>query len=98
MVRKVIDITTTDTSYSVKKLTTTQKLMKIFKKILDHDHCKHITTQKFNKLMADDFVAKLAQEKLATKDDIADLVQETLILNLKILIKKLQRIHWSKLN
>ena len=89
MVRKVNDITTTDTSYLVKKLTTTQTLVKFFKKILDHDHSKHITTQKFNKLMADDFVARLAQEKLATKDDIADLVKETLTLNLKILIKKL---------
>ena len=89
MVRKVNDITTTDTSYLVKKLTTTQTLVKFFNKILDHDHSKHITTQKFNKLMADDFVARLAQEKLATKDDIADLVKETLTLNLKILTKKL---------
>ena len=45
--------------------------------ILDHDHAKYIITQEFNKLTEDNFVAKLAQAKLATKDGIADFVKET---------------------
>ena len=31
----------------------TQKLMKINKKITDHDHAKYITTQEFNELTID---------------------------------------------
>ena len=37
-----------------------------------HDHAKYITTQEFNKL-----AARLAQAKLETKVDIADLVKKT---------------------
>ena len=38
-------------------------------KIRDHDHNKYITTQEFNTLTADNFAVRLAQTKLATKDD-----------------------------
>ena len=45
------------------------KIEVIEKKTLDHG--KYITTQKFNKLTAEDFAARLSQAKLATKNDIA---------------------------
>ena len=38
-----------------------------------HDKC--ITTPEYNKLMAENFAARLKQAKLATKDDIADFVE-----------------------
>ena len=53
------------------------KIGEIEKKILDHDHSKCITTQEFNKLTADNFAARLAKPKLATKVDITDFVKET---------------------
>ena len=56
-----------DTSDLVKKADMTQKLMKLKKKILDHDHGKYITTQVFNKLTADNFAAKLKQANSVPK-------------------------------
>ena len=53
----------TDTSNLAKKLTITQKLLKLKSKILDRDYRKHITTQKFNKLMADNFAASLVYKQ-----------------------------------
>ena len=38
------------------------KINEIEKKITDHDHDKYITTQEFNKLTADNFDARLAQQ------------------------------------
>ena len=51
-----------------KKLTITKKKKekKIEKTTTDHDHAKNISTQKFNKLMADNFAAQLAQANLAS--------------------------------
>ena len=46
-------------------------------KITDHDHDKYITTQEFNKLTADNFAARLKQEDLTSKNDIADFVKNT---------------------
>ena len=47
-------------------------------KITDHYHSnKYITTQRFNKLTVENFEARLAQAKLATKADIADFVKKT---------------------
>ena len=46
----------------LKKLTTTQKLMKLKKKILAHNHCKYITAQEFNNLTAENFTARLKQK------------------------------------
>ena len=43
----------------------------------DHDHNKYITTQEFNKLTSGNFTARLAQEKLAGKIDIANFVKKT---------------------
>ena len=63
LVSKVNAIPTTDNSDLVKKLAITQKLVKLKKKVLDHDHGKYITTEELNKLMVDNFAAKLAQAK-----------------------------------
>ena len=47
-------------------------------KITDHYHSnKYITTQRFIKLTVENFEARLAQAKLATKADIADFVKKT---------------------
>ena len=58
-----------------KKMTFTQKLVKLRKK-LDHDDAKYIIIREFNELTADYFAARLAQAKLATKDDTSDFVKE----------------------
>ena len=39
------------------------------------DHRKYITTAEFNKLAAENFTARLKQENLATKVDIADFIK-----------------------
>ena len=41
-----------------------------------NDHTKYITTQKFNKLTAENFTAKLKQEHLIAKGDIADFLKK----------------------
>ena len=46
-------------------------------KITDHDHDKYITTQEFNKLTTDNVAARLKQEDLTSKNDIADFVKNT---------------------
>ena len=55
----------------LKKLTITQKLMKLkknkIKKNTDHSNDKYITTPEFNKLTAESFAARLAQVNLITK-------------------------------
>ena len=45
----------------------TQKLLKLKKKLIDHDHDKYITTPEFNKLSAEAFDARLKQADLVTK-------------------------------
>ena len=55
--KKVNAIQTTDTSNLVKKLTITQTNAEAQNKILDHDHSKNITTEKFNKLTTENFNA-----------------------------------------
>ena len=47
------------------------------KKIIDHVHNKYITTPEFHKLTAENFAAWLAQASLASKNDIANFVNET---------------------
>ena len=47
----------------------TQKLLKLKKKLTDHNHDKYITTPEFNTLAADVFNARLAQANLITKTD-----------------------------
>ena len=43
----------------------------------DHHHNKYIPSQEFNKLTSGHFTARLAQEKLAGKSDIANFVKKT---------------------
>ena len=56
------------------------RIGEIGKKILDYEHAKYIAIREFNKLTANVSTARLAQSKLAPKDDIADLVKEILII------------------
>ena len=72
LVKKVSNIKTTDTSDLVRKADYNTKISNIEKKILDHNHDKYITTQEFNELTLENSAAKLAQAKIATKDDIAN--------------------------
>ena len=51
--------------------------MKLSKKITDHDHHKHTTTQEFNKVTSETFAARLVQANLTSKNDIAALVKKT---------------------
>ena len=64
----------------LKKTDYNTKTNKIEKKITDHDHDKCITTPEFNKLTAENFVARLAQPNLVTK---ADFDNELINLNKK---------------
>ena len=50
-------------------------MSEIERQITDHDNDKHITTPEFNKLTAEHFTAWLAQENLASKNDIPALVK-----------------------
>ena len=63
----------------VKKQIMTQKLLKLKKKLTDHDHDKYITTPEFNNLEARVFTARLAQASLIAKtycdDKLKDLNQ-----------------------
>ena len=61
-----------------KKLAMAQKLVKLKKKITDHDHNnKYITTQELNKLTSENFAARLKQANLTNNADTADFVKET---------------------
>ena len=56
----------------ITNLATNTTLSVVSNKITEHS--KYITTLKFNKLTAEKFTARLKQENLATKGDIADSV------------------------
>ena len=74
MVKNVNAPQTTDTSYLVEKADYDREFSETVKEILDHNRCKYIITQEFNKLTADNFAARLSLENLASKNDIADFV------------------------
>ena len=61
----------------VKKAEYNAKISEIEKKINDHNHDKYITTPEFNKFSAEIFAARLKQANLASKSDIANLVNKT---------------------
>ena len=71
MVKKVNDYQTIGTSQ--KKLTITQKLLKLKNQITDHDHG---TTQEFDKLTSETFASRSAQGNLASKNDIVNFVKK----------------------
>ena len=50
----------------LKEVTITKNFLKLQKKLY-HNHDKYITTQEFNILIAENFVARVAQAKLAVK-------------------------------
>ena len=58
-----------DNNDLVNKLTITQKLMKMKRKL-------YITTQEYHKLTSENFTAILARVNLASKNDIADFVKK----------------------
>ena len=107
MVKNFHAIQTIDTINLVEKADHNTKVDGIAKKILYHYYDKYITTRECNKLTADNFAVRLAQENSATKADIDDLIEEQdLDDKLKTLNKKLLQIkqicrdwketHWSK--
>ena len=62
----------------LKKADYDTKTGEIEKKKTDHDHCKkYVTTKEFNKLMVDNFAAKLVQADFSTKANIDYLVEKT---------------------
>ena len=63
----------------------TQKLLKLKKKLTDHNHDKYITTPQFNTLAVDVFNARIAQANLITK---AAFDAKLLSLNRKIIANK----------
>ena len=71
----------------LKKLTVTQKINEIEKKITDHSHDKYITTPEFNKITAENFAVKLAQANFVTKTDFDDKLKN---LNKKITSNKIK--------
>ena len=56
-------------SVLVKKADYDAKVNELKKKLTNHKHAKYITTPEFNKLIAENFVARLAQADLITKTD-----------------------------
>ena len=58
-----------DVSSLIKKQIITQKLLKLKKKLTDHNHDKYIITPECNTLAVSAFNARLAQENLITKTD-----------------------------
>ena len=56
---------------SITDLTTTTTTLIAFENKIP-DNSKYINTAEFNKLTAENFTARLKQENLATKGDIAD--------------------------
>ena len=75
LIKKTDTIETTDTSNVVKNTDRNIKISENINKILDHDHDKYII-QKFSKLIREDFAAKPKDAKLATKNDIIDLIKK----------------------
>ena len=65
LVIKVNNTSTTDTSNLVKKTEYNTKINEIENKISYHDYAKYITTQQYNKLTAENFIARLSQANLA---------------------------------
>ena len=59
----------------ITNLATTTALTAIENKIPDHS--KYITTPEFNKITAENFAARLSQTNLASKNDVAVLVNKT---------------------
>ena len=46
-------------------------------KVSDQDHDKHVTTPEFSELTSENYVARLKQANLASKNDIVNFVNKT---------------------
>ena len=58
-----------------KKQTMTQKLVKLKKKITDHDHyIRYITKQEFNQLTVENFAPRLKEVNVANKANIGNVI------------------------
>ena len=75
-VKKVNNISTTDTSNLIKKTDYNTKISETENKTTI-DHFKYITTLQFNKLTSKKFSARLEQANLASKNFIANFVNKT---------------------
>ena len=75
--KKVNNITTTDTRNLSKKTEYNTKINEIETDVTDHNHDKYITTQKINTLTSENFAARLAEVNLVSKTDIVDFVRKT---------------------
>ena len=69
------------------------KINETEKKITDHNHDKYVSTPEFNKLTAENFVARLAQANLVTKTDF-----DNKPINLQKKINPKQNIYLLKMN
>ena len=98
MVKKVNDIKTSDTSNLVEKADYNTKKSEIEKKILDLNREKYITTQKCNKLLSENFAARLKQAHLTSKNDIDDFLRKGLFdeklikINRKVTLNKTKHV------
>ena len=73
-----VEITIPNVSNLVKKSDYNAKINEIENRIAtDLGHDKHITTQKFNKLIKENFTARSKQVNLASKNDIDNFVKKT---------------------
>ena len=61
----------------IKKTNYNTKINQIEKKTIDYDHDRYITSLEFNKLIAENFAARLAQANLASKSHIANFLKMT---------------------
>ena len=84
---------TTDVSTLLKKQIMTLKLQKLKEKLNNHNNDEYIDTQKFNKLTADVFNAKIAQANLITITDFDDKLSN---LNRKIISNKTKHLRVEK--
>ena len=86
LVKKVNAIKTTDTRNLLRKTDYDKKISEIQrnkKTPTDYDHSNRYTTQELNNLTVENFAARLAQAKLATKDDTANLIKKNVLDKLK---------------
>ena len=74
----------------VKKIDYDTKVSGMEKKITDHNHDKYIVSPEFNKITAENFVARLAQANLISKTDFDGKLSS---LNRKINSNKLKHLH-----
>ena len=71
---------TIDSSDLVKKTDYNTKINETENKVNGHGHDKCITTKEVNKLMSENFDARLKLANLASKNDISDFAQKRVLM------------------